>query len=68
MNGGSVRQPLDDRNRSVPGSRGGRERRRGVTVEILVGGFRIPGIIEYSAREGNVTFTRGSSSRLYKIL
>ena len=68
MNGGSVRPPLYDRNRSAPDSPDGRERRRGVTVEILVGGFRIPGIIEYSAREGNVTFTRGSSSRLYKIL
>jgi len=68
MNGGNNRPPLHDRNRSAPDSPDGREPRRGATVEILVGGFRIPGIIEYSAREGNVTFTRGSSSRLYKIL
>jgi hypothetical protein len=39
---------LNNRNRYALGSPDGRELRRGEAVAILLGGFRIPGFIEYS--------------------
>ena len=39
---------LNNRNRYALGSPVGREMRRGEAVEIVLGGFRIPGFIEYS--------------------
>ena len=57
MQGWTIDQACHDRSRSATGSPGGRERRRGVTVEILLGDFRLPGLLEYSAREDLVTFT-----------
>jgi hypothetical protein len=57
MNGLTIDSSRHDRNRSAFGSPGGRERRRGMAVELLLGGFRIPGFIEYSARGDDVTFT-----------
>ncbi len=49
MKGWTFYPSLHTRNRSAFGSPGGRELRRGQTVEILLGGFRIPGFIEYGA-------------------
>lgn len=40
---------VHDRTRFALGSPDGRELRRGEAVEILLGGFRIPGFIEHSA-------------------
>jgi hypothetical protein len=57
MNGWTIDSSSYDRNRSTFGSPGGRERRHNMTVELLLGGFRIPGFIEYSARGDQVTFT-----------
>jgi hypothetical protein len=57
MHGWTIDPSSHDRNRSASGSPGGRELRRGVTVELLLGGFRIPGLIEYSATGDYVTFT-----------
>jgi hypothetical protein len=57
MKGWTIDQARHDRSRSATGSPDGRERRRGVTVEILLGGFRLPGLLEYSARRDQVTFT-----------
>lgn len=57
MKGWTIDQARHDRTRSAFGSPGGRERRRGMTVELLLGGFRIPGFIGYSARGDQVTFT-----------
>lgn len=42
---------------SAFGAPDGGERRRGLMVELLFGGFHIPGFIEYNARDGRVTFT-----------
>jgi hypothetical protein len=39
---------INNSNRYALGSPDGRELERGETVEILLGGFRIPGFIEYS--------------------
>ena len=57
MNGWTIDPSSHDRNRSAFGSSGDRERRRVVAVELLLGGFLIPGFLEYSAREDQVTFT-----------
>ena len=57
MNGWTIDPSSHDCNRSAIGSPDGRERRRVVAVELLLGGFRIPGFLEYSAREDQVTFT-----------
>jgi hypothetical protein len=61
--GGTLRPHLDGRNSLAPDSPGYREVGRGVIVEILLGGFRIPGIVDYTARGEHVTFRVGSSSR-----
>ena len=57
----TINSSRHDRSRSVFGSPGGGERRRGMPVEIpvelLLGGLHIPGIIEYRARGDQVTFT-----------
>ena len=58
MNEWTIYPSINDRNRYALGSPDGRELRRGETVEILLGGFRIPGFIEYSAKGDDVTFTR----------
>jgi hypothetical protein len=58
MNGWTIYPSINDPNRFAPGSPDVGERRRVVTVEILLGGFRIPGIIEYNAKGDSVTFTR----------
>lgn len=60
--GGTIRPHLDGRNSLAPGSPGHREVGRGVIVEILLGGFRIPGIVDYNARGEHVTFRVVSSS------
>ena len=57
MNGWTIDPSSHDRNRSAIGSPDGRERRRVVVVELLLGGFRIPGLLEYSDRGDQVTFT-----------
>ena len=57
MHGWTIDPSINDRNRSAFGSPGGREPGRGVTVELRLGGFRIPGFIEYSTRGDQVTFT-----------
>lgn len=46
-----------DRNYSAFGLPDGCERRRGLKVELLLGGFHIPGFIEYHARDDQITFT-----------
>ncbi len=57
MDGWTIDSASHDRNRSAFGSPGGRERRRGMTVELLLGGFHLSGFLEYSARGDQVTFT-----------
>ncbi len=61
MNGWAIDSPRHDHNRSAFDSLGDRERRRGMPVEIpvelLLGGLRIPGFIEYRARGDLVKFT-----------
>jgi len=57
MNGWTIDSSSLDRNSSVSGSSYGCEPRRGMRVELLLGGFRIPGLIEYSATDDQVTFT-----------
>lgn len=49
MNTWTIYPSINNRNRYALGSPDGRELKRGETVEILLGGFRIPGFIEYSA-------------------
>ena len=49
MNEWTIYPSIHDRNHYALGSPDGRELRRGETVEILLGGFRIPGFIEYGA-------------------
>jgi hypothetical protein len=46
-----------DRHRSASCSSDDCQLRRGLTVELLLGGILIPGIIEYNARDDRVTFT-----------
>ncbi len=48
MNEWTIYPSINNRNRYALGSPDGRELRRGEAVEILLGGFRIPGFIEYS--------------------
>jgi hypothetical protein len=57
MNGWTISPAINDHNRHALGSPDDRELRHGVTVEILLGGFRIPGIIEYRAKGDYVAFT-----------
>jgi hypothetical protein len=49
MNGWTIYPSINNSNRYALGSPVGRELKRGEAVEILLGGFRIPGFIEYSA-------------------
>ena len=49
MKGWTFYPTLYTRNRSAFGSPVGRELRHGMTVAILLGGFRIPGFIEHGA-------------------
>lgn len=62
--GGTFHPHLDGRNSLAPDSPGHREVGRAVIVEILLGGFRIPGIVDYNARGEYVTFRVGSSSHV----
>jgi hypothetical protein len=57
MKEGTIEASTHDRSHSGVGSPRGRGRRRGMAVALLVGGFHIPGILEYSARGDQVTFT-----------
>ncbi len=57
MKGWTFYPSLHNRNRSAFGSPGGCERRRSMTVALLLGGFYIPGFLEYTARGDRVTFT-----------
>lgn len=57
MKGWIIDQACHGRSYFATGSPGGCEQRRGVTVEILLGGFRLPGLLEYSDRGDQVTFT-----------
>ena len=49
MKGWTFYPTLHNRNRAAIGSPGSRELRRGMTVAMLLDGFRIPGFIEYGA-------------------
>ena len=49
MNEWTIYPSINNRNRYALGAPDGRELKRGETVEILLGGFWIPGLIEYSA-------------------
>lgn len=49
MNEWIIYPSIENNNRYALGSPDGRELERGEAVEILLGGFRIPGFIEYSA-------------------
>ena len=47
MNEWTIYPSINNHNRYAIGSPDGRELERGEAVEILLGGFRIPGFIEY---------------------
>jgi hypothetical protein len=49
MNEWIIYPSIENNNRYALGSPDGRELKRGEEVEILLGGFRIPGFIEYSS-------------------
>jgi hypothetical protein len=49
MNEWTIYPSINDRRHFALGSPDGRELRRGEIVEILLGGVRIPGFIEYGA-------------------
>ena len=51
----------NNRKRSALGSLDGHELRRGEAVEILLGGFRIPGFTEYSPNGDYIMAMRGQS-------
>ena len=57
MKGGTIDAASHDRSHSGVGSPRGRGCRRGMPVALLLGGFHIPGVLEYSARGDQVTFT-----------
>ncbi len=57
MKRGTIDASSHDRSHSGVGSPRGRGCRRGMTVALLVGGIRVPGFLEYSARGDQVTFT-----------
>ncbi len=57
MKGWTFYPSLHNRNRSAFGSPDDCERRRSMTVALLLGGFYIPGFLEYTARGDQVTFT-----------
>lgn len=57
MKGGTINAATHDRSHSGVGSPRGHGQRRGMSVEILFGGFRIPGVLEHSVRGDQVTFT-----------
>jgi len=61
MNEWTIYPSINDRNRYALGSPDGRELRRGETVEILLGGFRIPGFIEHSDNGDYFTAMTGQS-------
>ena len=42
----------------------GCERRHRLKVELQLGGFHIPGCIEYHVRDGQITFIRGDVHRI----
>lgn len=50
MNTWTIYPSLQDNRHFALGSPGGRELRRGEAVDILLGGFRIPGYIEYDPK------------------
>ena len=49
MNECTIYPSINNHNRYALGSPDGRELERGEAVEILLGGFRIPGFIEYDS-------------------
>jgi hypothetical protein len=52
---------INNRNRYALGSPDGRELKRGEKIEILLGGFRIPGFIEYSTNGDYFSALTGQS-------
>ena len=61
MNEWTIYPSINNHNRYALGSPDGRELRQGEAVEILLGGFRIPGFIEYSANGDYFTAMTGQS-------
>ncbi len=61
MNEWTIYPSINDRNRYALGSPDGRELRRDEPVEILLGGFRIPGFIEHSDNGDYFTDQTGQS-------
>ena len=61
MNEWTIYPSINDRNHYALGSPDGRKLRRGETVEILLGGFRIPGFIEYGANGDYFSTMAGQS-------
>jgi hypothetical protein len=49
MNAWTIYPSINNHNHYAIGSPDGRELRQGEAIEILLGGFRIPGFIEYSS-------------------
>jgi hypothetical protein len=52
---------INNHNRYALGSPDGRELKRGEKIEILLGGFRIPGFIEYSTNGDYFSALTGQS-------
>lgn len=61
MNEWTIYPSINDHNHYALGSPDGRELRRGEIVEILLGGFRIPGFIEYGANGDYFSTMAGQS-------
>lgn len=61
MNEWTIYPSINDRKHYALGSPDGRELRRGEAVEILLGGFRIPGFIEYGTNGDYFTAMIGKS-------
>lgn len=53
-----------DRNHSASSRTAEDKYRRGLMIEFLLGGFHLPGFIEYDARADQVTFTLRKKSAL----
>ena len=61
MNEWTIYPSINDRNHYAMGSPDGRELGRGEIVEILLGGFRIPGYVEYGANGDYFSTMAGQS-------
>lgn len=61
MNAWTIYPSIQNHNHYAIGSPDGRELRQGEAVEILLGGFRIPGLVEYSSNGDYFTAMTGQS-------